>query len=266
MLCYDVAQAVVCSVVKRKGYLFLWRRTRKLNLDLTQIFFLSHMGFFPERGWWWAWIFSIWLPFPPQVIYREKGLKSQQPSTDMPHSGALGFYPSLCFYQFSLFATSTEVSSRCTCPPLPTHSSWWWLHGRSVTSHHWAVFQQPVPQQHQKVYLVWKSTITGTHLCTVWNTTAVFTSLPKNHSNIHHYMVKLHESHTSTGVLEEDSVTNKRPPQVPLGYSACCGCTELDSDQKREQHFLQLCCRNVFFMAKLQKYSLPDIEVGFSKS
>lgn len=44
------------------------------------------------------------------MIYREKGLKSQQPSTDRPHSGALGFYLSLCPYQFSLLATFTAVS------------------------------------------------------------------------------------------------------------------------------------------------------------
>lgn len=39
----------------------------------------------------------MWLPFPPQVIQRENGLKSLQPSTDMPHSWALSFSLFLCF-------------------------------------------------------------------------------------------------------------------------------------------------------------------------
>lgn len=50
MLCYDVANTAVCSRVKRKGYFFLRRRTRKLNLDLAQISLLSHMHFSPQRG------------------------------------------------------------------------------------------------------------------------------------------------------------------------------------------------------------------------
>lgn len=37
-------------------------------------------------------VLQMWFPFPPQEMYREKGVKS---STDMPHSEALDFSPYL---------------------------------------------------------------------------------------------------------------------------------------------------------------------------
>lgn len=84
---------------------------------------------------------------------------------------------------------------------------------------------------------------------------------PQKHPSPYGHALLVTHQHWHPG---EDCTANKCPPQVPLGYSACCGCTELVSDQKRE-HFLQSSCRNVFLMGKLQKYSPPDIEVGFSK-
>lgn len=130
----------------------------------------------------------MWFPFPPLVTYREKGLKSLQSSTDMPHSEALGF----CLYLwFSI--PILPVHSLTLCPAQPMHCTYiWW---NSITD-------QLFSSQCQKVYLVCKTTKPNTLLYAAWNSAAVFTSLPRNHRNIYHCMVTLYLSHTSPGILE----------------------------------------------------------------
>lgn len=145
--------------------------------------------------------------------------------------------------------------------PTPRHA----LHIHLGKLHHWSAFQQPAPHQCQKVHLVFKTTNPNTlHLHSLEQPCSIYIppKEPQKHLSLYGHALLVTHQHWHPG---EDSTTNKRPPQGPLGYSACCGCTELVSDQKRE-HFLQSPCRNVFLMGKLQKYPPPDTEVGFSKS
>lgn len=133
----------------------------------------------------------MWFPFPPQEIYREKGLKSLQSSTDDTFRSS-GLLP------VSLVLHTKFACSQPQVMPTPLHA----LHIHLVELHHWPAFQQPAPHQCQKVYLVCRTTKPNTLLYTAWNSAAVFTSLPKNHRNIYHCLVTLYLSHTSTGILE----------------------------------------------------------------
>lgn len=91
------------------------------------------------------------------------------------------------------------------------------------------------------------------------------TSSLKSHRNIYHCMAMLSWSHSSPGVLEKGSITNKRPPQGPLGYSPCCGCTKLVSDQRRE-HFLSHPAEMFSLWPNFRHIYHPILRLGFVRA